>query len=171
MRRTIAARGISQRGDFAYGPDMAIESIAQNIQLAVTPVFLLTAIGTMLAVLTARLGRVVDRARQLEDELQSPVENAERRQVARDDLAVLDRRMAAVNTAIALCTTAALLVCIVIAILFIGELTMLGWTEAIIGLFLAAITLLAAGLMFFLVEIRIALTTVRVRAHLLAQGR
>ncbi len=148
---------------------MPVESIAQNIQLAVTPVFLLTAIGTMLAVLTARLGRVVDRARQLEDELQSPADNHERRRIATSDLAVLDRRMAAVNAAIALCTAAAFLVCIVIAILFIGELTALGWTEAIIGLFLAAITLLAAGLLFFLAEIRIALTSVRVRAHLLAQ--
>jgi hypothetical protein len=148
---------------------MPVDTVAQNIQLAVTPVFLLTAIGTMLAVLTSRLGRVVDRARQLEDELQSPSDNPERREIARTDLAVLDRRMAAVNTAIALCTTAALLVCIVIAILFIGELTMLGWTEAIIGLFLAAISLLALGLMFFLAEIRIALSTVRVRANLLAK--
>ena len=150
---------------------MPIESVAQNIQLAVTPVFLLTAIGTMLAVLTARLARVVDRARVLEDELQSPNPNPDRRAIALTDLAVLDRRMAAVNTAIALCTSAALLVCIVIAILFIGELTELGWTEAIIALFLAAITLLALGLIFFLFEIRIALTTVRVRAVLLAQRK
>ena len=150
---------------------MPVDTVAQNIQLAVTPVFLLTAIGTMLAVLTARLGRVVDRARQLEDELQSPSDNPDRREIARTDLAVLDRRMAAVNSAIALCTTAALLVCIVIAILFIGELTMLGWTEAIIGLFLTAITLLAVGLMFFLAEIRIALSTVRVRANLLAKDQ
>lgn len=150
---------------------MPIESVAQNIQLAVTPVFLLTAIGTMLAVLTARLARVVDRARALEDELQTPAENQDRRAIQLADLAVLDRRMAAVNTAIALCTSAALLVCIVIAILFIGELTELGWTEAIIALFLAAISLLALGLVFFLFEIRIALTTVRVRAVLLAQGK
>jgi hypothetical protein len=150
---------------------MPIESVAQNIQLAVTPVFLLTAIGTMLAVLTTRLARVVDRARQLEDELQSPIDNPDRRAIARADLAVLDRRMAAVNTAIALCTSAALLVCIVIAILFIGELTELGWTEAIIALFLTAITLLALGLIFFLFEIRIALTSVRVRAGLLKLDR
>ena len=150
---------------------MPVESIAQNIQLAVTPVFLLTAIGTMLAVLTTRLARVVDRARQLEDELQSPIDNPDRRTIASADLAVLDRRMAAVNTAIALCTAAALLVCIVIAILFIGELTELGWSEAIIALFLAAITLLALGLIFFLFEIRIALTSVRVRAGLLKLDR
>jgi len=150
---------------------MPIDSAVQNIQLAITPVFLLTAIGTMLAVLTSRLGRVVDRARQLEDELQTTPENPDRLAAARSDLAVLDRRMAAVNTAIALCTAAAFLVCIVIAILFISELTSFAATNTVTGLFLAAITLLAIGLLFFLREVRIALTTVRVRAGLLTQGK
>ena len=148
---------------------MPIDTAVQSIQLAITPVFLLTAIGTMLSVLTSRLGRVVDRARQLEDELQTPSDNPDRLTTARSDLAVLDRRMAAVNTAIALCTTAAFLVCIVIAILFISELTSFAATKTVTGLFLAAITLLAIGLLFFLREVRIALTSVRVRAGLLSQ--
>lgn len=146
---------------------MPIDSAVQNIQLAITPVFLLTAIGTMLAVLTSRLGRVVDRARQLEDELQTPSDNPDRQAIARSDLGTLDRRMAAVNTAIALCTAAAFLVCIVIAILFISELTNFAATRTVTGLFLAAITLLAIGLLFFLREVRIALQTVRVRAGFL----
>lgn len=150
-----------------------ISGIAQNIQLAVTPVFLLTAIGAILNVLITRLGRVVDRARALESELMGPAPGSsdERRLIALDDLDVLDRRMGAVNIAIALCTASAFLVCIVIAILFVGEIAKLAWAQAVVWLFLAAIVLLAGGLGLFLVEIRIALTSVRVRAGLLSQRR
>lgn len=150
-----------------------IAGIAQNIQLAVTPVFLLTAIGAILNVLITRLGRVVDRARALEEELVGPplAGGEERRLVALDDLAVLDRRMGAVNLAIALCTASAFLVCIVISILFVGEFADLAWAQAVIWVFLAALVLLAAGLGLFLAEIRIALTSVRVRAGLLGDRR
>lgn len=150
-----------------------IAGIAQNIQLAVTPVFLLTAIGAILNVLISRLARVVDRARALEAELMGATAAGgdEKRLVALDDLAILDRRMGAVNISIALCTASAFLVCIVIAILFVGEIADLGWAQAVIWLFLAAIVLLAGGLGLFLFEIRIALTSVRVRAGLLAQRR
>lgn len=150
-----------------------IAGIAQNIQLAVTPVFLLTAIGAMLNVLITRLGRVVDRARALEEDLIGPPlpGGDERRLAALDDLAVLDRRMGAVNLAIALCTASAFLVCIVISILFVGEFADFEWAQAVIWVFLAALVLLAGGLGLFLVEIRIALTSVRVRAGLLGDRR
>ena len=40
-----------------------VTAVANVIELAIAPVFLLTATGTMLAVLTNRLGRIIDRAR------------------------------------------------------------------------------------------------------------
>ncbi len=150
-----------------------VESIAQTIQLAVTPVFLLTAIGTVLAVLTTRLGRVVDRARELEDLLMGDASaiTDEQRRIALSDLSVLDKRMATVNGSIVMCTASGFLVCIVIAILFVGELINTTATQAIIWLFLGALGLLAAGLGMFLIEVRIALTSVRVRAGLMALAR
>ncbi len=48
---------------------MPVESIAHTIQLSIAPVFLLTALGTFMAVLSTRLGRIVDRARILGDRL------------------------------------------------------------------------------------------------------
>ena len=44
-------------------PEPHLSLIAITIQLSVAPVFLLTAIGTMIAVLIGRLNRIVDRAR------------------------------------------------------------------------------------------------------------
>jgi len=48
-----------------------VPSIAGVIQLAIAPVFMRTAIGSFLGVITNRLARAVDRARDLEDDLGS----------------------------------------------------------------------------------------------------
>jgi hypothetical protein len=147
---------------------LAVDSISQSIQLAVAPVFLLTGIGSMLNVLTTRLGRVIDRARQIEAAISGYP--SERRNIALADLAILDRRMAVAHWAIALCTCAALLVCIVVAVLFIGEVVSLRSTYLVPPLFIAAMGLLIIGLMLFLYEIQIALGSVRVRAAELVDG-
>jgi hypothetical protein len=139
-----------------------VDSIAQAIQLAVAPVFLLTAIGTFLNVIATRLGRVVDRARHLEAGMAEY--SPHRQRIALDDLAVLARRMKAANWAIALCTSAALLVCLVVGLLFIGELAPIPFT-LIALLFIGATALLLAGLLMFFREVQIALSTVRVRAE------
>jgi Protein of unknown function (DUF2721) len=39
-----------------------IDQIAHVIQLSIAPVFLLTGVGTLLNVLSGRLGRIIDRA-------------------------------------------------------------------------------------------------------------
>ena len=142
-----------------------INTIAHNIQLAVAPVFLLTGIGSLLNVLAARLARITDRARRLETDIGGYP--SDRRRLAIGELATLDRRMAASHWAIALCTCSALLVCIVVAILFVGEVATLRGTYAVPALFVAAMALLIAGLVLFLFEIQIALRSVRVRAALL----
>ncbi len=142
-----------------------VNDIAHNIQLAVAPVFLLTGISSLLNVLASRLARVVDRARKLEADI--PGYPSTRRGEAIEELKILDRRMAATNRAISLCTMAALLVCIVVAILFIGDLFPMRWTGVVAVLFILAMALLIGGLMLFLMEVQIALKSVRVRAAVL----
>lgn len=145
------------------------ESIAAVIQLSVAPVFLLTGIGSVLNVLTTRIGRVVDRSRKVEAEILAFDRCTTREELAaaRDELQVLDARMAAVNWAIAACTISILLVCLTIAILFIGEMTPLRPAAVVASLFIAAMALLVFGLVLFLYEIRISLHSVRVKAALL----
>lgn len=143
--------------------------IGSAVQQAVTPVFLLTAIGGMLNVMAHRLSRVVDRARHLESNMSGFAR--ERRRIAIDDLAVLARRMAAANWAIALCTLAALLVCLVVVLLFVEQLVRSQLDEAIAWLFIAATLLLTGGLSLFLWEIQMALRSVRVRADVLISER
>ena len=95
-----------------------VSGIAHVIQLAVAPVFLLTGIGAILAVMTNRLGRIIDRARVLEVMLNAA--SPEMLPVLRNDLATLSRRAKLISFAITLCTTTALLICMVIAILFLS---------------------------------------------------
>jgi hypothetical protein len=73
-------------------------AVAHAIQLAVAPVFLLSGIGAILAVMTNRLGRIIDRARVLEDRL----ENARPEILAslRADLAILSRQAKLISLAI-----------------------------------------------------------------------
>lgn len=147
-----------------------VVDIGSAIQQAVAPVFLLTAIGGILNVLAHRLSRVVDRARHLEREVGRYA--ADKRRIAIDDLAVLARRMAAANWAIALCTLAALLVCLVVVLLFVEQLVANQLDEAIAWVFIAATLMLTGGLLLFLWEIQLALRSVRVRAaDLLAERR
>jgi hypothetical protein len=131
-----------------------IPDVAHVIQLAVAPVFLLTGVGAILAVLVNRLGRVVDRFRALErglQELQGPALSS-----AQDEMNVLSRRARMVHWAIGLCTGCALLVCIVIATLFIGTITAIKTPVTIATLFILAMLSLVAGLLCFLREIALA---------------
>ncbi len=142
-----------------------ITDIAHIIQLAVAPVFLLAGIGAMLNVLTARLARIIDRARALEQML--PQQDARDRDWSMRMLDTLDRRMRVIHIAITLCTASALFVCIVVSLLFVADLGDFGLGRTIALLFIAAMLLIVGGLVMFLVEIRLATRSVRVRRDLM----
>lgn len=130
-----------------------ITGVAHVIQMAVAPVFLLTGVAGLLSVLVNRLGRVVDRFRTLQGRL--PELQGESREVAQEEVAVLERRTWLIQRAIALCTGGALLVCMVIATLFVGSLGQWEVSMVIASLFILAMVSLVAGLLLFLREIHL----------------
>jgi hypothetical protein len=140
--------------------DASISTIAHIIQLAVAPVFLLAGIGSLINVLAGRLARVVDRARQLERHV--PTADEEERALELEQLEILDRRMGICHWAIGLCTTAALLVCLVVMILFVADLVAIRFAVPVSLLFIAAMLSLTLGLLLFLAEVTIATRSVRV---------
>ena len=81
-------------------PPLSIGDIGHVIQLAIAPVFLLTGVGTLLAVLSNRLGRAVDRGRVVEKLL--PGLAGEALALAHEELVLLSRRTKLIYTAIAL---------------------------------------------------------------------
>jgi hypothetical protein len=137
-----------------------VSAVAHVIQLAVAPVFLLTGIGAILAVMTNRLGRIIDRARVLEARL----EGASPKTLAtlRADLATLSLRAKLIGRAITLCTTTALLVCTVIAILFLSAFLHFDASIPVALLFVAAMLAFFLGLLWFLREIFVATASLRI---------
>ncbi len=135
-------------------------AIAHVIQLAVAPVFLLTGIGTLLSVMTNRLSRIIDRARALEAKL----DNAPTESLAdhHAHLATLSRRAKLINRAITLCTITALLICTVIAIIFLGDFLQFNITIPVAFLFVTAMLSLVAGLLNFLREVFVATMNLRI---------
>jgi hypothetical protein len=143
--------------------DIQISTVAHAIQLSVAPVFLLSGIGAILAVMTNRLGRIIDRARVLEDRIEhaSPDGAA----AIEADLDTLTRRARLIGPAITLCTGTALLVCTVIAVLFLSTFLHFDASVSIALLFVAAMVAFFLGLLWFLREIFVATSNLRIASR------
>ena len=138
-----------------------VNGIAHIIQLAVTPVFLLTGIAAFLGVLSTRLGRIIDRARILERQLHSITVCTDRYTLKRKELKILWKRVKIINQAIRLCTTAALIVCVVVVTLFVRDFSVIDLSFLIASLFILAMLTLIIGLVCFLREVSMATYTMR----------
>lgn len=147
----------------------AVTTIAQTIQLSVSPVFLLAGLGAMLNVIAGRLGRVVDRARALEALHPRSTGPEHDRHVW--ELRLLDRRMAVINAALFLCVASAILICCVVALLFVAELINLHIGTVLAVMFIIAMLLLIVGLVMFMIEVRLSLNATQVRVELLERER
>ena len=140
-----------------------ITAVAHAIQLAVAPVFLLSGVGAMLAVLSNRLSRIIDRGRRLEERhAQASAEAAGR---IHAELTALSQRAKLISYAIACCTVTALLVCVVIAALFVGAFVSFDYSGLVTYLFVGAMLALFLGLLTFLREIFIATARLRIGVH------
>ncbi len=136
-----------------------LPEIAGVIQLAVAPVFLLTAVGTVIAALNVRLGRAVDRRRQLEALV--PSLPAAETPSAREELGVIARRIRYVYYAILCAVISALFVCLLIAFAFLGAFVRTDLSYTIGAMFVLAMLALIACLLLFLREIFLAVSTPR----------
>ena len=145
----------------AVTQEPGIAAIAHVIQLSVAPVFLLSGVSAMLGVLSARLGRIIDRARMLEARVLNETDLVlQARQHAQID--VLARRARLVSYAISLCTTCALLICTVVISLFLGAFFSTDVSNVIGVAFIAALTALGGGLVTFLREVFVATRNLRI---------
>jgi hypothetical protein len=132
------------------------------IQLSVAPVFLLTAIATLIGVLAARLGRIIDRARDLEDRVHAGTIHSEG--AAFEELRLARKRGHIVNTALGLLTVAATLIGATVMTLFIGGTTspksevLVPWT------FMGGLVSFILALLAFLMETLLATHAFEFRA-------
>ncbi len=131
-----------------------LTDISRVIQLAVAPVFLLTAIATLISALNARLGRIVDRRRVVQERLQTQASDAA--DAAQREIGMLVHRSRLVYHAIFGAVLSALLVCLVVAGAFLGALLGIDLARSVAALFIAAMLAMIAALSLFLREVFLA---------------
>lgn len=151
--------------NFATLATTTTNTVAQVIQLAVAPVFLLAGIGAFLNVTAGRLSRIVDRARTIEPELLAARGGEHDR--LQSEIRTLDRRMALVSQAIFSSVLAAVLICAVVVLLFAAGLTGAHLGTAIALLFILAMIAIGWGFAVFLFETRVGSRSVRIRTEIL----
>ncbi len=149
--------------------DGGIEVIAQTIQLALAPVFVLVAIGNIMNILSTRLGRIVDRSRQLV-ERHSQTTDAEHDAIVRE-IRLVDRRIHLIGRAILLLVLAGLCIGLTVVLLFLEDFAALDLKPYVATTFIAALGLLMGALLLFLRETREAAAALRIPAEYLERHR
>ena len=134
-----------------------IPIVTHVIQQALTPVFLVGGVGTILNMLTGRLARIVDRFRFLSESEKNGLEEH------REEISALPIRVRLIHWAIFLCTVCVLFICTSIVILFLGVELELSLSKAISLLFIAAMLALTGGLLCFLREVTLATDIVKIK--------
>lgn len=135
--------------------EIQLEDIGNIIKLAITPALMLIGVGSYLRVLNNRLARVVKRLRVLEQRL----DDGALPDAYKEEVAGLHRRRMLINRAIVLNAGCTLLICVVIAALFVSDIFDLPWFAIVGALFVAGVLCLTGSFLYFLMEISVATRT------------
>lgn len=134
--------------------------IAQTIQLALAPVFVLVAIGNIMNILSNRLSRVVDRSRKLQ-ERHADTSGVEHDEVVRE-IRIVARRITLISRAILLLVMSGLTIGLDVALLFLEEFASISLQAVVASIFFLAIALLMGALFLFMLETRNATAALRI---------
>ena len=131
-------------------PATPLDAISHSIQLAVAPVFMLTAIAALLGTLATRLARIIDRARALEDKLEPDIVKHEAEIF--EEIKLLRKRGRIVNSAMILLTSSATLIGATVMALFLVETVALRSSVVVPWTFLGGVVAFVVALLCFLGE-------------------
>ena len=134
--------------------------IVQTIQLALTPVFMLVAIGNIMNILSTRLARIVDRSRVLR-QLHPETSGPDHDELVRE-LRLVARRIHLIGRAILWLVIAGLCVGLTVVLLFIEDFAGIDMKPIVGTTFILAVALLIGALLLFLRETREATAALRI---------
>lgn len=129
-----------------------ITDITHAIQLAVAPVFLLTAIATLINVLNMRLSRSIDRRRQLEQLIRDATDANSINKLNEERLLHV-HRLRVIYLGILTAVLSALMICLVIVGAFVGALLTIEVSRMLAICFILAMICMVASLLLFLREV------------------
>ncbi|MFZ9264429.1 MAG: DUF2721 domain-containing protein, partial [Polynucleobacter sp.] len=133
-------------------------TLSDSIQLAVAPVFLLTAVAGMIGALTQRLARVIDRARVIHKEMGDASLTVSVRGAYQDELMSIAKRGRFINVAMIFLVLCALMIGLTVLELFFAETTggKLILSSFVLYTFVAGIGSFILALVSLLIEVLIA---------------
>ena len=139
--------------------DAHVFDITRVIQLAIAPVFMLTAVASLINALLGRLARAVDRRRVVEAQLERADPAAQADDIT--ELELLSRRIQLVLWSIGFAVMSALLVCLLIGVAFLGAYTSLDLSRTVAILFIGSVGALTGCLLLFMREVFLAAISVQ----------
>jgi Protein of unknown function (DUF2721) len=142
---------------------MNLENLIPTLQVAVGPVILISGVGLLLLSMTNRLGRLIDRARQLMEAHRTGTE-ADRARL-KGQLEVLWRRARLVRASIIWASAGALLAALLVIVLFVS--TLLQWQLAIVIvlLFCGCMAATIVALFYFIRDINLSLRALQLEMN------
>jgi hypothetical protein len=139
---------------------MELQALVPTLQIAIGPVILVSGIGLLLLSMTNRLGRTVDRSRELAREYRSG--DPEDRARASAQLTILMKRARIVRMAIALGSLSVLFASLLIIVLFVGALLALDVTAPLVGvLFVGCMACLIGSILHFIGDVNLSLRALK----------
>jgi hypothetical protein len=139
--------------------EFGVSELIPVLQTAIGPVILISGVGLLLLTMTNRLGRVIDRARWIDEGYPDLPEDEKAQK--RAQLSVLWRRARMIRLSITLASTSALFAAILIVILFATALLQLEDAWLISLVFMICIMTLIASLLIFIHDINQSLVALR----------
>lgn len=134
---------------------MLLTDLIPTLQLAISPVILISGIGLFLLSITNRFGRVIDRSRLLIHDLKKASEPDRSR--IYEEIRILSGRAKWIRGSVACAAFSLLLVAVLIICLFLGILFQWSIAGVITGLFIFCMIALIASLLLFMIDINLSL--------------
>ena len=125
------------------------------IELAITPVILLTGVGALMLTLTNRLGRVVDRTRSLAGQMREGT--AEDRRHFEGQLSILWRRAKLIRLAVTLAGLSMFFSCVLVLAIFVEASMQRAFGVELVVIFIASVVSLISAVVAFLRDIWVSL--------------
>jgi len=135
------------------------EDFIQLLQACITPVALISGVGLLLLTITNRLGRTIDRMRQIVNELDK--ENVKRKEEKENEIRILFRRSRYLRNSIASIVISAMSSSLMIPVLFF--MNQMGLDLAIFGelLFIISILSILVSCAYFFFDILLSLQALK----------
>jgi hypothetical protein len=137
----------------------ALDTVAHIIQVALTPVFLLSGIATLLNVFSTRLARVADRVEAVSKQIEGA--DADEAKALSAQLAYLHRRSLALDVAVVLGAVGGAATCAAVLALFVGALRDATVAAVLFSLFGIAVVCALGAIVAFTAEMLMASIGIR----------